>query len=463
MTLEGRATRALEALVLNEGGQTALGPVREAPVSLSGLVVTSAGMTVSDRDDADVAPTSPPRRQPPGAAALGAAIGPFARTGSYYAQSWRDYLDRRPRELPVARPTIALAAHAFRDEIVLLGLRARRPVSDVQAFDRINSEVEAALDFYGRRGWLENTEGFFAQPPPLVDVTIKRVNSRRHPHERIAFDSGYSPDPGEPGAQRWSGYAANAREYALMLRHTEPRPWLVCIHGAEMGRAALDLTLFRAWHLHNDLGLNVVLPVLPMHGPRARGLPKGKVFPGEDVMDNVHAAAQAVWDIRRLLSWIRSQEPGSPIGLNSISLGGYVASLVASLENDLTCAILGVPVADLIDLLGRHAGLSADDPRRETMTLAEPIGRMVSPLSMEPRVPMVGRFIYGGIADRLVQPREQVVRLWEHWGKPEIVWYQGGHTGFFEARPVQRFIDDALMQSGLIGGAPIVRRTDRPA
>jgi len=420
-------------------------------------------MAVSDRDDADTPPTSPPRRQPPGAGALGAAIGPFARTGSYYAQSWRDYLDRRPRELPVARPTISLAAHAFRDEIVLLGLRARRPVSDVHAFDRINGEVVAALDFYGRRGWLEDTEGFFSPPPPLTDVTVKQVKSRRQPHERISFDSGYTPDPGEPGAQRWSAYTANDREYALMLRHKEPRPWLVCIHGAEMGRAALDLALFRARHLHDDLGLNVVLPVLPMHGPRARGLPKGSVFPGEDVMDNVHAAAQAVWDIRRLLSWIRSQQPESPIGLNSISLGGYVASLVASLEDDLTCAILGVPVADLIELLGRHAGLRADDPRRKTMTLAEPIGRMVSPLSMNPRVPMSGRFIYGGIADRLVQPREQVVRLWEHWGKPEIVWYQGGHTGFFEARPVQRFIDDALMQSGLIGGAPIVRRTDRPA
>ncbi len=54
---------------------------------------------------------------------------------------------------------------------------------------------------------------------------------------------------------------------------------LVCIHGTEMGRVNLDLTLFRAWHLHEAFGLNVILPVLPMHGPRARGLPKGAVFP----------------------------------------------------------------------------------------------------------------------------------------------------------------------------------------
>jgi hypothetical protein len=122
---------------------------------------------------------------------------------------------------------------------------------------------------------------------------------------------------------------------------------------------------------------------------------------------------------------------------------------VASLEDGITCAILGVPVSDLVGLLGRHSGFSTDDPRRRTMELAEPIGRMISPLSLPPRVPPQGRFIYGGVADRLVHPRDQVQRLWEHWGRPEIVWYHGGHTGFF-GRPVQRFIDAAIVQSGLV-------------
>jgi hypothetical protein len=217
-----------------------------------------------------------------------------------------------------------------------------------------------------------------------------------------------------------------------------------------MGRAGVDLRLFRAWHLHEDLGLNVVLPVLPLHGPRKRGVPKGAVLPGGDVLDNVHAAAQAVWDIRRVLSWIRSQEPRSAIGLNGMSLGGYIAALVASVEDGLACAILGVPVADLVEILARHSGLAGDDPRRDTITMARPIGRMVSPLSLTPRVPMGGRFIYGGVADRVVHPRDQVMRLWEHWGRPEIVWYPGGHTGFSRSRPVQDFIDTALERSGLV-------------
>jgi hypothetical protein len=398
---------------------------------------------------------------PPGAGGLGSVTRPLMHTGLYSAQSRRDYLDQEPDGLPIARPTIALAAQAFRDEVVLMGLKARRPVSRPHVYERINQEVVAALEFYGNKGWLKKPQGFFGEPPPLPDVTVRDVKARRRSYHRILFDSGYIPHPGEPGRERWLGYTANNREYALLLRHPEPRPWLVCVHGTEMGRAAIDLAVFRAWKLHDDLGLNVVLPVLPMHGPRARGLPKGAVFPGEDVLDDVHATAQAVWDIRRLLSWIRLQEPESLIGLNGLSLGGYIASLVASLETGLTCAILGVPVADLVGLLGRHSGLAHDDPRRHTMRLAEPIGRMVSPLSLTPLVPMPGRFIYAGVADRLVHPREQVIRLWEHWGKPEIVWYPGGHAGFFRSRPVQRFVWDALQQSGLLDG-PSVQR-DRPA
>ena len=144
--------------------------------------------------------------------------------------------------------------------------------------------------------------------------------------------------------------------------------------------------------------------------------------------------------------------------MNSISLGGYITSLVASLDDGLTCAILGVPVADLVELLGRHAGLSHNDPRRHVLTLAKPLGRMISPFALTPRVPMQGRFIYAGIADRLVHPRDQVTRLWEHWGRPEIVWYKGGHTGFFLARPVQRLVQDALMQSGLVDPSRVLRK-----
>jgi hypothetical protein len=89
---------------------------------------------------------------------LGRAIEPFMQTGRYFGQSWRDDLGQAPDELPIARTTIALAAQAFRDEVVLMGLKAHRPVSRPEAFDRITREVVAGLEFYGKKGWLENPD-----------------------------------------------------------------------------------------------------------------------------------------------------------------------------------------------------------------------------------------------------------------------------------------------------------------
>ena len=69
----------------------------------------------------------------------------------------------------------------------------------------------------------------------------------------------------------------------------------------------VDLGPFRAWQLRR-LGLDYYAGP-PDAWTRAHGLPKGEVFPGEDVLDDAHATAQAVWDIRRPSGWIWSRSP----------------------------------------------------------------------------------------------------------------------------------------------------------
>lgn len=146
-------------------------------------------------------------------------------------------------------------------------------MSDPRAFTRIDREVAEALEFYDDRGWLSRPRGFYGRPDPLTRLTTHTVKGGKPGFYRIDFESGYSPYLGEPGRDRWMTYVANQREYALLLRHPDSRPWLVCVHGTEMGRAALDLTAFRAWELHEHIGLNVLLPVLPRHG-RSRWRPR---------------------------------------------------------------------------------------------------------------------------------------------------------------------------------------------
>ena len=147
--------------------------------------------------------------------------------------------------------------------------------------------------------------------------------------------------------------------------------------------------------------------------PAGQGLPSG--LPRRERWTDVHGTAQSVWDVRRIIRWIRAQQPEARIGLNSILTGGYVASLVASLEDDLTCAILGSRRRISSNCsAGTRACPRRPAPGNPRTGQTDP-GRMVSPLSLEPRCRRRGRVHLRGRADR-PDPREQVMQLWEHWG-----------------------------------------------
>lgn len=377
------------------------------------------------------------------------ALAPFPRAGLFYARSWGNWLRHRGDDgVPAAFPSFVLMGHALADEAVIAGFRVMKAPSPASALVRAEAEAAAALDLYDDRGFLGDPASFHPKPPTIDGLTVRPATSRKLRYERLSFESHYEPFEGEPGRDRWLSYAANRRARAWVLRHPEPRPWLVCVHGTSMGKPNLDLMLFRARWLHEDLGLNLVFPVLPLHGPRGEGLPAHAAFPGEDVMDNVHGIAQSVWDVRRLVAWAREQG-GTPVGITGVSLGGFVTALVAGLESDLACALLGVPAVDLIDLIDHHSTRGRDAQYLRVLELARQVGTVVSPLSVTPQLAWERRFIYAGLADRLAHPRHQVGRLWEHWGRPEVLWYKGGHVAFARSKPVGRFVRRALESSGL--------------
>ncbi len=73
----------------------------------------------------------------------------------------------------------------------------------------------------------------------------------------------------------------------------------------------------------------------------------------------------------------------------------------------------------------------------------EMIHRVVSPLSLQCRVPQGRRFIYACVGDRFVSPG-QVCRLSDHWERPALRWYIGSHVGAMWSREVRTFVDAAL-------------------
>ncbi|MEE2672556.1 MAG: alpha/beta hydrolase [Myxococcota bacterium] len=353
--------------------------------------------------------------------------------------------------VPSARGGFAMAAKVAVDEAVLSTMSVTRTLPRGEGAMRIRADTEDALDVFASRGWLEKPESYHRNPLPLDAPRIRRAEWRGITYEKLSFDSEYEPRVEEPGRQRWLGYTKNQTAHAWVLRHPGPaRPWLVCIHGYRMGSPQMDIAAFDPRLYHQKLGLNLLLPVLPLHGERRYGRRSGDGFMGTHPLDTVHAEAQAMWDTRRLLSWVRAQ--GAPVvGVFGLSLGGYNAALLACLEQDLACAIVGIPPTGFERLLFRH---SHDALVREflqtgiTEQLLNQMFRPISPLVLEPKVAPEGRAIFGGVVDRLVSA-DQVRDLHEHWGEPPIEWYQGSHLSFSREPGVKTLIETTLRKNGL--------------
>jgi hypothetical protein len=355
--------------------------------------------------------------------------------------------------VPPLRPGLRPAAEVAVDEALLGTMALTLPHTGFDDLPRLRGEVHAARELFRDRGWLEKPADYHVTPPPLEAPESVRRRAARLDFEHLRFESGYEPHPEEPGREAWLGRVANRTAHAWALRQSDPSaPWLICIHGYQMGIPAIDLAAFEAERLLRARRLNLLFPVLPLHGPRKVGRRSGDGFLTGDPIETVHAVAQALWDLRRLLSWIRSQG-ATRIGVHGLSLGGFHTALLACLDDELACAIPGIPLADVSRVVWRHGPPLRIRHFEQNGVVHEEVSevlRVVAPLSLEPRVPRERRYLFGAIGDRLVPP-DQVRDLWRHWGEPEIVWYPGGHVTFRFHPAVRRLVDRALGESGLLG------------
>ncbi|HLI72694.1 MAG TPA: hypothetical protein VKU86_02360 [Acidimicrobiales bacterium] len=350
-----------------------------------------------------------------------------------------------------ARTTPALVAQAYLDELLMAVFRHPGLLPKLDEYAAAAADVAAFRELCVDQGWLDDPARYHSDPPPPDDVVARHENRVVVSYEHATFTSGWEPHAEEVDRDRWLRHTANRTVHAWVSRAPGPETgaWLVCAHGFGMGTNALmDLRAFRVHQLHRQ-GINVVVPVLPLHGPRASGRVRGEDLMTIDMVDSVRGIAQAAWDLRRTIRWLRATQGAEQVGVIGYSLGGLVASLVASLEDDLACVIAGIPVVDLPQLFRRHM------PRNMTRLaitggalgpIADEAHRVVSPLAMQCGVPFDRRFVFAGLADRM-STFGQARRLWMHWGRPALATYTGGHVGFYWSAEVKRFVDEALAVS----------------
>ncbi len=294
-------------------------------------------------------------------------------------------------------------------------------------------------ELYGEIAESADATRFFATPPSGVRVRSKKGRwlPRFEPDdgtcEALSFDSPFQPvNPRQH--KPYLKHKANRVAHARMLRHRgdEPRPTIVAIHGF-----TADWYLINEWFFalpwFYRMGCNVVLFTLPFHGPRqTRFSPfsgHGYFAGGSSRLNE--AVAQSVFDFRILFDWLQRERGAEQIGVTGLSLGGFTAAMLASVEDRLAFAIPNVPVVSLADLVleWQPIGLLLRGALATTGMDFADVRRMVAvscPLTYAPVLPPERLMIVGGVGDRLAPPKHSRI-LWDHWDRCRIHWFPGSH------------------------------------
>jgi pimeloyl-ACP methyl ester carboxylesterase len=283
-----------------------------------------------------------------------------------------------------------------------------------------------SFDFYTSPRW--QRESFFVEPP------TPRIERRRSPLERrierLRWPSNYrTRDPDYQA--RFDRWEANGTCHAEHFRHPRGcRGTVILVHSWATGNFLFTREAFQLRDLYRS-GLDVFIFILPFHGPRTPkgSLYGGQLFPGTSPRRTNETFGQAIWDLRGLIKTIEG-----PVGVMGQSLGGYVAALLASVEPRLSFVIPMVPMVSLADLMWelgeRNPQRRAAEERGVTVDTLRDLYAVHSPLRLEPLVPRHRRMIIAGSGDRVTRP-DHVELLWQHWDRPRIHWFPGGHMLHF--------------------------------
>jgi hypothetical protein len=433
------------------------------PLAL-GLVLAAASAT---RDD----PRTPRRVVGAGAVALLFALGHLLAGGGLAGVATlalalaalgvgtRLSLEREPvaRELPprnAQSPSLAFALAA--DESLRLFWDATGRLSPQGSPRFVAERLRAAAARNREHGWLEDPAAAHAVPPGLEKPELARAALRGlGALEELRFESEYEPlDPEVRDA--YLAVRPNRTARAWLWRHPGGgRPALIAIHGYSGGRPGFDARFLELLHLHRELGLDIALFALPLHGPRAASKRSGEgFFDGDPLVPNA-ALGQAIWDLRRLAGWLRAE--GAPVvGAYGGSLGGATTALFASVDGRLACAVPSIPAADLAGLVwsslapARRRALEAEGV---DAALLDEAWATVAPLRHRPKVAPEGRLILAAAADRICTPAHARA-LHERWDRCAIHWFPGSHLWPLGRGGVRRRLDAHLRQTLLAAPPP---------
>lgn len=307
--------------------------------------------------------------------------------------------------------------------------------------------LSSVYSAYGEESFVEDVSALFPAPPPRLELQLRRVRAGVWEASWPSVFEPYLPEVADRYLSRIENRTARARLFlANEAFAPTSRPAVVAVHGYMGGQWLVEEN---AWPIEWLLrrGLDVALPVLPLHASRngaRRGAPG---FPSSDLRVTNEGFRQAVADIRTLVRWLR--ERGAPhVGVMGMSLGGYTSALVATVTTEIDFVMPMIPLASLADFAREQGRLGSGVQMEELYDGLERAHRVVSPLARPLALSKTRALVVGAEFDR-VTPATHASRLSRHFDC-EMVTIAGGHLVQFGRSSAFRALGELLEREGIV-------------
>jgi len=191
----------------------------------------------------------------------------------------------------------------------------------------------------------------------------------------------------------------------------------------------------------NQMGWNAVLVHLPFHYTRVpSGYTNGALALTSELVRNAETIRQAVMEIRQLLELFRTKG-ADHFGLIATSYGGWIGSVLLSLEEDFEFAALLQPVVDIEEAIWNSPAALAIRSRLRRHLIEPGISRqhahLSCPFDQKPLVDPSRIHLLAGEFDQIV-PVKTLKRFAETWDVQNLEIVPQGHFGYLAMNRVLR-------------------------
>ena len=320
-----------------------------------------------------------------------------------------------------AKPRGLVEKLAYRADGFLVSQIAKLQPSDLKDPPELVHDLTAFASSEDYRAYRTNPEGLFPDPG-RIDVKKRWLAPHRVGFSEWSWQSIHPITFG--GIKR--EYRSHRDNQTGLLRtlnlRIKDKPMAILVNGFSSGHHLMERV---AWPMREfqRLGIGVSLFALPFHGPRGHAFPPE--WPQQDTAFTIEGFRQAIWDLRIAIRAMRAAG-ASHVGVVGMSLGGYTASLLATVTSDVDFVLSYIPICSVPDVMNDNDLVPGSGGMQRT--LYEGYREQLVPITPVCRMPKVEPkrvSIISGAYDRLATVKHGQ-RLADHFGT-ELITFPGGH------------------------------------